>query len=342
MTILANPDDFVRATLGTWQEQVKAAYRTAAELRRRLGWPVETGAIEEAERRFPTFVPEAFCRRMTMGDPRDPLLLQVMPVEAETTEGGDADPVQEWPLTRAPGVIVKYPGRALLIAAKACAVNCRYCFRREFPYEAAPSGRREWQASLQVIANDRSIQEVILSGGDPLLNGDEQLATMFADLNEIGHLRRIRIHTRLPVVIPDRITEGWLEIMKSSVYPVTVVLHINHPREIDSHLIEGARRLSAVPRLLLLNQSVLLRGVNDSVETLSELSWRLLEAGITPYYLHQLDRVRGSLHFEVPVEEGRRLWEGLRRSLPGYAVPRYVQEVPGDWGKSPLVGSSDS
>jgi EF-P beta-lysylation protein EpmB len=237
----------------------------------------------------------------------------------------------------APGVLQKYSGRVLLIAAKSCAVNCRYCFRRAFPYEAGPTSRREWSESLAAISADRSIEEVILSGGDPLMNLDDTLAWLFNELSGMAHVRRLRIHTRFPVVIPQRITDQFMAVLAECPLPITFVVHVNHAQELDDNVARAMTNLRSVPNLILLNQSVLRRGVNDSVASLSALSWRLLELGIVPYYLHQLDRVTGADHFEVTRDVGLKLIAALRESLPGYAVPRYAEEIAGEQGKVVLA-----
>jgi EF-P beta-lysylation protein EpmB len=217
----------------------------------------------------------------------------------------------------------------LLVAARSCAINCRYCFRREFPYDSAPVSREAWSESLASVRNDSSIREVILSGGEPLINADATLAWFMEELQAIGHVERLRIHTRLPVVIPQRVTEELVRLLPSSRLRTTVVLHTNHANEVDAEVADAMGRLRSVPNLILLNQSVLLAGVNDSVDALETLSWRLLDCGAVPYYLHQLDRVQGAGHFEVPLDRGRQLITALERKLPGYALPRWVREEPG-------------
>jgi EF-P beta-lysylation protein EpmB len=325
----------------TWQQEVKAAIRDPAELCRRLGLtdPLIPGPGAEAHRRFRTFVPEPYLARIRPGTPDDPLLLQVLPAGEEVVEAPSfvADPVGDQVAMRHPGLIQKYQGRALLIAAGACAIHCRYCFRREFPYEAAPRSASQFREALDVICNDTSVTELILSGGDPLMLTDDVLARLLEDASGIAHLRRLRIHTRLPVVIPQRVTDALLETLEGIHQAVVVVLHINHPREIDEDVASAASRLAGAGALLL-NQSVLLRRVNDDAETLVELSRRLIDIRCLPYYLHQLDRVQGAAHFEVPVARGRELVRQMRKALPGYAVPRFVREVPGKPSKVWLTG----
>lgn len=341
MEILAGQGGFVRATPLTWQQQVSQAVRSPLELRRRLGLAEDPPSAGEsaASRDFPVFVPLPWLNRIRPGDPLDPLLLQVLAVAAETeaAPGFVPDPLAESGLQPLPGLLHKYAGRVLLIAAGACAINCRYCFRRHFPYESALTGKPQLQAALDHIAADPGISEVLLSGGDPLMLPDGRLNWLIEQLQEIPHLQRFRIHTRLPVAIPARITDGLVGIFQSSRLQSVMVLHSNHPRELDGEVQRAMLRLRKESPVVLLNQSVLLRGVNDCAETLTGLSLRLLDCGVLPYYLHQLDPVAGASHFFVPPEVGLRLVEAMREALPGYLVPRYVQEVPGEASKTPLA-----
>jgi EF-P beta-lysylation protein EpmB len=287
---------------------------------------------------FPLRVPVSFVARMRRGDADDPLLRQVLPVLAERHHAARYafDPLDELPATRAPGIIQKYQGRVLLIAAPVCAVHCRYCFRRNFPYE----DHRHAVAfpALTVIERDPSITEVILSGGDPLMLKDTPLRRLIERLDAIGHLRRLRIHTRVPVVIPERVTEDLIDLLQSRRTRVSVVLHVNHPNEIAGPFVDA---LTALKRsgATLLNQSVLLAGINDAVDALAELSERLFDNGVLPYYLHVPDRVVGTHHFDVTEDTGRALIEALRARLPGYLVPRLVREVAGLAAKQPVDGA---
>jgi len=232
-------------------------------------------------------------------------------------------------------VLQKYPHRVLLVVTGACAIHCRYCFRRHFPYAEAPKSLAAWDPALRQIADDDTIHEVILSGGDPLMVRDEVLAELVERIAAIPHVRRLRVHTRLPIVIPSRVDAGLLDWLTDTRLTPWVVVHANHPREIDTEVAEALARLVDAG-LPVLNQAVLLRGVNDDAETLTELSERLLACRAMPYYLHQLDRVAGAAHFEVPLPRGRELIEQLRTRLPGFGVPRYVQEIAGELSKSPL------
>jgi EF-P beta-lysylation protein EpmB len=263
-------------------------------------------------------------------DPWDPLLRQVLPLDEELAgrPGFTRDPVGDREAVRSPGLLHKYQSRVLMVTTGACAVHCRYCFRRHFPYAEGPRSPDEWSGALAEIAGDRSLSEVILSGGDPLTLVDDTLAELTERLASIRHLRRLRVHTRLPIMIPERITDALVEWLGASRLTPVVVLHANHADELDNAVAQALARLSEA-RILLLNQTVLLAGVNDEVKTLVDLSQRLVDLRVMPYYLHQLDRVEGAAHFEVPVEQGRRLIAEMRSQLPGYAVPRYVQEAAG-------------
>ena len=283
---------------------------------------------------FPLFAPRPFVARMRAGDIHDPLLRQVLPLPAEheMVAGFTTDPVADLAAQATPGVIRKYDGRALLVTTGACAVHCRYCFRRHFPYAEAPRGAAEWHQTLRQLAADPSLEELIFSGGDPWTLRDDQWTTLLDSATKLQQLRRIRVHTRLPVVIPQRVTRELLDSLRSCQLPIVIVLHINHAAEIDGAVAHAIEQLRST-RAQLLNQAVLLRGVNDDVESLVELSHRLLDVGVMPYYLHQLDRVAGAAHFQVPEAQARTLWSQMQRRLPGYAVPRWVRDEPGGASK---------
>lgn len=325
-----------RTPVGTtalpWQRELAAAVRDVNELCHLLG--LLPAHLPAAAATFPLLVPRGFVARMRPGDPRDPLLLQVLPTPAEdhVVAGFTADPLHEHDALAAPALVQKYVGRALLLAAPGCAVNCRYCFRREFPYVENGTTRAGIHAAVDAIAADGSLHEVILSGGDPLLLDDERLADLVDRIEAIAHVRRLRIHSRLPIVLPSRVTEALADTLRRSRLACVVVVHANHPAELDDTVAAGIALL-ADARAILLNQSVLLAGVNDSAAVLAALSERLVDLGIVPYYLHLLDRVRGTAHFEVEEPEARRLLDELRRRLPGYAVPRLAREVPGEPAK---------
>lgn len=342
MQILTNDPGFVRTTPRSWQDEVKRAIRTLGELRQALGLPAEVDggkAAEAASQAFPVFVPQPWLERIERGNPQDPLLLQVLAAAAEQTEvaGFGPDPLAESGMQVLPGLLHKYQGRVLLIAAGACAIHCRYCFRRHFPYHEAPRSESQLQEAFERIAADPSIEEVLLSGGDPLMLTDPRLGWILRQLDGIPHLRRLRIHTRLPVAIPARITDELQAALRENRLQPVIVIHANHAAELDEQVAAAMLRLRSDPRITLLNQSVLLRGVNDRVAELAQLSRRLLDCGVLPYYLHLLDPVAGAAHFSVPEEQGLRLMEELRSSLPGYLVPRLVREIPGQPSKTPII-----
>ncbi len=339
-TILASIPCGVEATSTPpvrWQESMRTAIRSSRELLRLLKLP-ESAFSEAAEADFPVFVPREFAAKMSC-EALDPLLRQVLasPEEGsqEWNEGGLNDPVGDTAATRNPGLLQKYAARALLITSGACAVHCRYCFRRHYPYQSAPKGPSGWQTSLDTLREDPSVEEVILSGGDPLTVTDGQLQWLVDKLNQIEHIRRIRIHTRVPVVIPQRICDELLDWVRSSQAAVYFVLHVNHPQEIDASFADAMRQLRTAGATLL-NQAVLLRDINDSADVQLELCRQLVNMQVLPYYLHHLDRVAGALHFEASVESGHAIIEHLRNNLPGYAVPKFVREEAGQPSKTPL------
>jgi EF-P beta-lysylation protein EpmB len=293
--------------------------------------------IAPSDTGFAMRVPRGFVARMRKGDANDPLLLQVLPRGAELGEvpGFTRDAVGDLDARAARGVLHKYRGRALLIATGSCAVNCRYCFRRHFPYGDETAAANRWLDAIAGLRADASIEEVILSGGDPLSLSTAKLAELTDALDTISHIRRLRIHTRLPIVLPERVDTDFLGWLGRLPFGRVVVVHANHANEIDApvaHAMAGLRAAGAT----VLNQSVLLRGVNDDAETLATLSERLFECGVLPYYLHQLDRVEGAAHFEVDDGRARALDDRLAARLPGYLVPRLVREIPGAASKTPL------
>lgn len=318
---------------------MKAAVRDPEELCRRLELPSSwRQAAGRAARQFPVFAPLEYIARMRVGDPDDPLLRQVLPVDEECEEAAEfiPDPVNDRGAEIVPGLLQKYHGRALMIVTGACAVHCRYCFRRHYPYAQAPRSLAAWEPALAQLEADPTVEEIILSGGDPLTLVDDALAALADRLAEIPHLSRIRVHTRLPIVIPQRVTTELLTWLCGTRLAPVVVVHANHPAEIDEATSATLSRLVGAG-VLVLNQAVLLRGVNDDAGVLTELCRRLVNLRVIPYYLHQLDRVAGAAHFEVPLETGRQIVGELHARLPGYAVPRYVQEIPGQAGKTPIL-----
>jgi L-lysine 2,3-aminomutase len=303
-----------------------------------LGLDPQLPALDyERLRAFPLRVPLGFARRMRPRDPTDPLFLQVWPSIAEAADipGFSADAVGDLARLKPGGLIHKYHGRALLVSTGACAVHCRYCFRRHFPYGDALASRGHWREALAQIAADPSIEEVILSGGDPLSLTDDKLAEFVAELERIAHVRRLRLHTRTAVVLPERIDQALLRWLGGTRLQKVVVLHVNHANEIDAAVADAIARLRGTGAILL-NQSVLLRRVNDSAPVLAELSERLFACGVLPYYLHMLDRVQGAGHFEVKEQDGVKLMGELAGLLPGYLVPRLARELPGAPAKTLL------
>lgn len=320
-----------------WQQQLARAITEPRQLLEQLGLAADTfGDFSAASRQFSIKLPHAYLRKIRPGDARDPLLLQIMAQAAESRviTGFRQDPVGDLQASRAPGLLHKYLGRVLLITTGACAVHCRYCFRRHFPYAEQQAGRDQWQSALDYIRADQSIEEVILSGGDPLVLSDERLASLVNQLQTIPHLRRLRLHSRLPVVLPDRITDRLVEILAGSRFDTALVIHANHANEIAADEAHVLRKLQAAG-VLLLNQAVLLKGINHHPEQQQALSKTLFSAGVLPYYLHLLDPVQGAAHFDVSLQQANQLMEQLRASLPGFLVPRLVREIEGEQSKTP-------
>jgi EF-P beta-lysylation protein EpmB len=322
--------------LPDWRQSLREGVTDARELLALLDLGGLADQLPPNDAGFALRVPRGFAARMRKGDPRDPLLLQVLPQLAECGDAvGFADAVGDLPARVAHGVLHKYDGRALLIAAGSCAVNCRYCFRRHFPYAEEIAAANGWREALAHLRGDAAVREVILSGGDPLVLSTPKLAEFGAALARIPHVRTLRIHTRVPVVLPERIDPAFCEWLAALPLRRVVVLHANHANEIDESVCLACARLREAGATLL-NQAVLLRGINDDAKILAALSERLFDCGVLPYYLHQLDRVRGAAHFAVEDSEARKLIEALRGRLPGYLVPRLVREVAGASSKTPL------
>ena len=318
-----------------WQQAMKLAIRSGRQLCEALNLkPIELAV--QAETDFPVFVPLEFLARIEKGNPDDPLLRQVLATTQELDPGGMPDPVGDLEAVRVSGLLQKYRGRVLLVATGACAIHCRYCFRRNFPYQDSQSGRQAWHEWLKEIRSDTSIREVILSGGDPLTVTDEILGWFAGELDAIPHVKRLRVHSRLPVVIPQRVCDALLDWVSRACTAVYFVLHVNHAREIDSSVTQAIEQLRQSGATLL-NQAVLLRDINDSIEAQLDLCNQLIDHQVLPYYLHQLDLARGALHFEVDDQRAGEILEGLRRSLPGYGVPRLVREQPGMPCKTPVL-----
>jgi EF-P beta-lysylation protein EpmB len=324
-----------------WRDELRQGFREPNSLLRALGLNPEAFDLPTVgETRFPFRVTTAYASRMRHGDAQDPLLLQVLPDAREllVTTGYSDDPVGEFSFTEGQNLIQKYAGRALLVMTGSCAINCRYCFRRAFPYSET-AGRSALDRGLAAIAADVSIREVILSGGDPLMLDNAAIENVLTHIATIKHVTRVRFHTRLPVVLPGRITEGLLRILGDSPLSIVVVIHANHPHEIDAATALALTRCRNAD-VTLLNQSVLLRRINDNVVTLADLSERLFAAKVLPYYIHLLDRVSGTAHFEVTAARALELERQLRARLPGYLMPRFVREVAGAEAKLPQSDGS--
>jgi len=323
-----------------WQREVAAAFSDLNEL---LSWleldqtalqdPLLLASLQAASE-FPLRVPKYYAERMEKGNPRDPLLLQVLPraAELEPTPGFIDDPVGDQNAEKDQGLLRKYAGRALLITTGACAVHCRYCFRRNYPYQDSHISNTDPKPTIDYIKKNSDINEVILSGGDPLSISDRKLAPLVKQLDLIPHVQRLRIHTRTPIVLPNRLDQPFLDWIESIKTPLVMVIHCNHPNELGKEVIE---KLQAVRTrgVHILNQSVLLRGVNDSALTLIQLSEKLFSAGVQPYYLHMLDPVRGAAHFDVDEFTALEIMDQLQQNLSGYLVPKLVREIAGAHSK---------
>lgn len=320
-----------------WQKELALSYTDPETLLAALDLPTGLAeGSEAAQKELPMRVPRGFAARMKRGDLSDPLLVQVLSIPAESLSqpGFVEDPVGESGAAPVPGLLFKYPGRALMVLTGACAIHCRYCFRRHFPYEEHGSEKRR-ELALAHIEKTPEIREIILSGGDPLSLSDDVLTPLVGRLAMIPHLRRLRIHTRLPIVLPERVDDALLGWLTGTRLRPVVVLHVNHANEIDASVESSLKRLRRA-EIPLLNQSVLLRGVNDTADAQSELAERLFQTGVLPYYLHLLDRVRGAAHFEVEESRASALLDELRARLPGYLVPRLVREIEGRRSKVPV------
>jgi len=327
--------------LAAWQKELTESYTQPDGLLAHLDIPPEPShsgerAVAAACKQFPMRVPRSFVRRMTKGDRNDPLLRQVLPLADEWvfTPGFSRDPLAEQN-SACPGLVHKYRNRVLLMVKGCCAVNCRYCFRRYYPYRENGRAGNQWQHALDYVAAHSSLNEVILSGGDPLMADDRPLSWLVDRIARIPHIKRLRIHTRLPVAIPQRITAGLVQLLAGSRLQTLMVLHINHANEVNDELAESLHPLKRTG-ITLLNQAVLLKGVNDSVETQAALSEKLFDAGILPYYLHILDRVQGAGHFLVAEDHARDLLAGLMGRVSGYLVPRLAREISGRDSKIPV------
>ena len=324
--------------LPTWQQELKQLITDPAELVQLLNlgdtW---LAPAYRAAKSFPLRATRSYVSRIEPGKPNDPLLMQILPLQAElsTHENYTLDPLGEQEANKTPGLIHKYHGRVLLVTAPQCAINCRYCFRRHFDYKANTPSQQQWQQAIQYIQATPSIDEVILSGGDPLVVSDKYLAWLIEELGNIEHVQRLRIHTRLPIVLPQRMTPQLLSLLINTRLDSVVVVHCNHPQELSPEVVATLKAMKD-QGLVILNQSVLLKGVNNTDTTLIALSKKLFNAGVLPYYLHQLDKVVGACHFEISDKEAKQLQRSLLKNLPGYLVPKLVKEIQGDQHKRPI------
>ncbi|MDD5394280.1 MAG: EF-P beta-lysylation protein EpmB [Thiothrix sp.] len=321
-----------------WQRELAAAVRDPQALLRLLDLP-DGNTSSKAAQQFRLLAPHSYIARMKKGDCHDPLLRQVLPLddELQVVEGFNQDPVGDQHSVVADGVLHKYHGRVLLVTTGACAVHCRYCFRRHFPYSESNPVKAEWEGALAYIRANPDVREVILSGGDPLTLADERLAVLFRQLRDMPQVTRVRFHSRLPVVLPSRIDASFLQLLHEIPQQTVMVIHANHAQELDADDVRQALAALRAAGVTLFNQAVLLRGVNDSVQAQADLSESLFAHGVMPYYLHLLDRVAGAAHFEVAETEAVRLLETLRKRLPGFLVPKLVREVAGEKAKMPVL-----
>ena len=321
----------------SWQRQMSHSFSRLSTLLEWLDIDSDKLPFEcDDTSSFPLKVTPDFASRMRMGDASDPLLLQVLPQQQESAvvDGYSQDPVGDKSAAVSQGVLQKYNGRALLITTAACAIHCRYCFRRHFPYQQQHLEQQLCAQTLEKL-NVPDITEIILSGGDPLTLNDQRLAQLLLQLEQLPYLKRLRIHTRMPVILPSRVTPELVKMLQNFPLPVTIVLHINHPNELDNSVATALHQLSHSSTHIL-NQAVLLKGINDKSEVLKELCEKGFDMGVLPYYVHQLDKVHGSAHFQVSTERALELEEQLRKQLPGYLLPKFVTEIAGEYSKIPL------
>lgn len=324
--------------IATWQSLWRDSIRDPEELLELLGLQGFSDRISPlAQSQFALRVPRGFAAKMRIGDINDPLLRQVLPLHEELLQapGFSLDAVGDMAARQMPGVLHKYQGRALLVTTGACAINCRYCFRRHFPYAEESAAANQWQQAIGYLASDTSITELLLSGGDPLSLSTSKLRSLSNQLKPLTHIKRLRFHTRLPIVLPERVDAEFTDWLSSLPYQLVFVVHANHANELDDAVTLALRALGRAGATVL-NQSVLLQGVNDSSEDLAALSERLFDAGVMPYYLHLLDKVQGAAHFEVPPERAKAIMAELMARLPGYLVPKLVREIAGQPNKTPV------
>lgn len=321
-----------------WQKDLKQSFTRPEDLLQFLSLPVEQFANDiKARKLFNMRVPRHFANLMAKADPNDPLLLQVLPLAQEFLEqvGYVQDPLEEQN-NQLPGLLHKYKSRVLLMFRTGCAINCRYCFRRHFPYGDNSVNKTKLLDALAYIQSDIKINEVILSGGDPLMADDEALSWFIRECEKIEHIKRLRIHSRLPVVIPSRVTNEFCNLLHSTRLKTILVFHINHANELSPELSQACEKLKQA-NVLLLNQAVLLKGINDSVAQQVELAEALFDIDIQPYYLHLLDKVKGAGHFDIEEGIAKEIYQGMLSNLPGFLVPKLVREIGGETSKTPVL-----
>jgi EF-P beta-lysylation protein EpmB len=333
---ISNPESNNRE----WQKDMQKAFRRLDALLDYVHLDANNAPFPLAlDPTFPILVTTSFADSMKKGDWLDPLLLQILPLGSEENPslGFQNDAVGDLPAQIIPGLLHKYASRALLMVSPNCAIHCRYCFRREFPYADLPHGQQAWEPAWEYLKTAQGIDEIVFSGGDPLFLDNRRLQSLLQAATALPNIHTIRFHTRLPIVLPSRMDARLLELFKITAAKKTlvIVIHANHSHELGE-LAAGALSLLRASGAMLLNQTVLLKDVNDNADTLVKLSQRLIHLGVLPYYLHQLDRVTGTAHFEVAESLGLELMEEMRRRLPGYAIPKYVREVAGQKYKSAL------
>ena len=338
-TVQTNSIDIHQKAVQSWQEILSQSVTSPQELLKTLELDASylAGAIAGSNE-FQIRVPHTYIARMEKGNSDDPLLKQMLPVQDELidTPGFTTDPLGELPKNSHRGILHKYHGRLLLMAGSLCAVNCRFCFRRHFPYEDNSLSRDDWQSALHYIRQDTTLNEVILSGGDPLAQNDKRLRWLIEELAQIPHINRLRVHTRLPIVIPQRVTDEMISWLTSTRLQPVVVVHCNHPQEIDVSVYEALQKLH-INGVTLLNQSTLLKGINDNAKTLAELSDKLFKCNVLPYYLHLLDKVQGAAHFDVDEEEARKIIGQMSNLCSGYLVPKLARESAGALSKKTMT-----
>jgi len=320
----------------SWKKTLSEAITNPTELLTELKLnPTQDPKTEAAIRQFPLRIPKPFAKLIKPNTPNDPILQQILPIAQESIEvpGYCPDPLKEQQQNPVPGVLHKYKSRALFIVTGGCAIHCRYCFRRHFPYEQQSTKR--WQTAINYIEQHPEINEVILSGGDPLLLPDKPLSELLNKLNTIPHITRLRIHSRIPIVLPNRIDTPCLNWLNKLTKPLILVVHCNHPQEISTEAKEALSHLNT-SNITLLNQAVLLKNINDNADTLIDLSETLFASNVLPYYLHLLDKTSGTAHFNVSKPKAQKLMQTLLKTLPGYLVPKLVQEIPGTPHKTPI------